>query len=164
MHEIGTNIIDSTLTILSEFKIDNINKIINTISTATDHIGQIIDSYNGNKTFMIHYLEEFILTYQLQNYETNLIQYLDASNLGSKSMIVLFIEHFQTNQKENKSQMKKSVNKLVHDFYSFMMLTVGKGQSLLELCYKLKSFYAEGITNLNKNHSLTHELNLYFQF
>ena len=142
---------ESTLTILSEFKMNEINKVIVQIFTSTEHIGQILDSYNGNSTFMIHYLVEFIKYLQLYNHESSLIEFLDTAVIGSKSLVNSFIERLQYYQRENTVSLKTSTNKIIHEFYSLMMLTIEKGHSLLDLCYTLKAFYTGGNLNLNTN-------------
>ena len=138
---------------MRELKIDEIHKLIDLISKNHKDFGQVLNDNIGNSQFIIDYLDSFIKTYQNHDYERALIDYLDTAVLGSKSMINLLIEKLQHNQQENSSKMRASTNKLLHEFYISMMLAVGKGQSFLELCYKVKDFFKGGNLKLNKDRS-----------
>lgn len=131
--------------IFRDLKIDKIQELISLTSKYHQDFGKVFNDNMRNSTFMIEYLDSFIKTYRNHDYERALIDYLDSAVDGSKTLINLLIEYLQHNQQENSSKMSSSTNKKVHEFYISLMLAVGKGQSFLELCYKVKDFYLGGI-------------------
>ncbi|CAO1331449.1 unnamed protein product [Diamesa serratosioi] len=141
LYELDTQIRDSTLTVLNEIKMNEINKIIIQIGTSTENVGQVIHSYSGNKTFMINYLVEYIRFLQLENLESSLVEFLDIKVTGTTSLVDIFIEKSKKYQLENTNTLRTSTNKIVHDFFFVMLINIEKGHSLLDLCYKLKAHY-----------------------
>lgn len=127
-----------------DLKIDKIQEFNSLTSSYHQVFGIVFNDNIRNSTFMIDYLDSFIRTFRNYDYERALLDYLDSSVGGSKTLIHLLIEYLQHNQQENSSKIKSSTNKKVHEFYIYLMLAVGKGQSLLELCYKVKDFYSGG--------------------
>lgn len=144
MHDVDERITESTLLILNDLEISEINTIIKAFYTATGNLGETVNDNNGNSTFMIQYLEEFIQAYQLQNYERLLVEYLDDINPGAKSLVFSYIERLHQKQNNHSANINASTNKLVYEFYLSMILAVGRGQSVLELCYNLKVYYTGG--------------------
>lgn len=144
MQEVDTKTQELTMKIFKNLQIDKVREFIDLISRNHRYFGKSLNDHIGDSKYMIEYLDSFMKTYINHDYERALIDYLDTAILGSKTLIKLLIEHLQHNQQENSSKMRTSTNKLVHEFYTSMMLVVGKGQSFLELCYKVKDFYSGG--------------------
>lgn len=140
VHDLERRTKESTMIMLKDLQIKRIHEIISLISKSHRHIGEVLDTNIDNSTYMITYLESFVKVHENLDNERALIDYLDEPFRGSKTLIQLIIERLQLKHQE--SSTKSSTNKLIHEFYTSMMLAAGKGQSFFELCYKLIDFYS----------------------
>lgn len=140
VHDLEMKTKESTMIMLKDLQIKRIHEIISSISKSHTDIGQVMNENIDNNTYMIDYLESFVQIHENLDIERALIDYLDEPFLGSKTLIKLLIERLQLNHQQ--SSTISSTNKLIHEFYSSMMLAAGKGQSFFELCYKLIDFYS----------------------
>lgn len=144
MHDVDTKTNALIMTMLSEPEMKDVNDIISNITSLVLLLGRNLNRNTADSKLMIKYLKDEITTYEFQSYETSLIEFLDTPVVNSTTIINLFIERLQTSQLENSSKMRSSTNKLVHEFYTWVMLAVSTGQSYLELCYNLNIFYTGG--------------------
>lgn len=148
VQEADTEAKEFIMDVLKSLQIVKVSEITEIISRDLRSFGKSLNDNIENSNFMVEYLDSFIKTYRNHDYERTLIDYLDSAVIESKSLIKIIIEYLQHNQQENSNKMRTTTNKLVHEIYTSMMLAVGKGQSFLELCYKVKDFYSGGLLNV----------------
>lgn len=144
MHDVDAKTKALIMTMLSEPEMKDVNDIISNIQSLVLLLGRNLNRNTADSELMIKYLTSEITTYEFKSYETSLIEYLDTPVVNSTTLFQLLIERLQTSQLENSSNMRSSTNKIVHEFYTFVMLAVSTGQSYLELCYNLNIFYTGG--------------------
>ncbi|CAO1353050.1 unnamed protein product [Diamesa tonsa] len=125
---------------LSTSEMAIVNDIINEMTTLTLLLGRNLNKNVADSKLMIDYLKNAIQTFELESHESSLLEYLDSPVVNTTTITNLLIERLQQSQHENSSKMRTSTNKLIHEFFTWVMMAVGMGQSFLELCYNLKPY------------------------
>lgn len=129
---------------MSDAEMASVNDRVSEIKKLILLLGRNLNRNNADSKLMITYLSDLIKIYELESYESSIIEYLDIFVVNTTTITNLLIERLQNSQHQNSSKMRTSTNKLIHEFYTWVMLAVSTGQSYFELCYNLKIFFTGG--------------------
>lgn len=129
-------------TIMSQDEMNRAEIQVDAIKENVQLLGNQLSTKIENSKEMLKFLDGLIHAYEFHNSERTLIDLFDKKVHGSE--INLFIKRLKNNQQDTITDIKTSTNKLIHELFVSLILEIAKGQSFLEICYNLRTFYSGG--------------------
>lgn len=114
------------------------------INRYKDQSNAIVSAYSSNTTGLIYYLDQLIDEYRRDNFEYDIVNYIDFEFVGSESLIDSFIEMVKLLENTRISPIQSSTNKMINDFYMLILNAVNEGHVFIKSCYSLREELSGG--------------------
>lgn len=114
------------------------------INRYKDQSNAIVSAYSSNTTGLIYYLDQLIDEYRRDNFEYDIVNYIDFEFVGSESLIDSFIEMVKLLENTRISPIQSSTNKMINDFYMLILNAVNEGHVFIKYCYSLREELSGG--------------------
>lgn len=125
------------LRILNEIKSENYHRMLSCIKSSQDNVTDLIRSYNERE--LLPRLEEFIRSFQNKRIEYELSNLLDVALPLSRSFINVLLDRVREVSQNQDIDIQSSPQKLMYDFYTFIIGKVFEANNLLLLAVRLKN-------------------------
>lgn len=148
MTSLDKKITTSTKEIITEVRFQNFFELIEDVAAAKHEFELIIKSYSTNASAVVHHLNTFIEDYKKKNLEYRLVNYLDSGSDFSSSLVDKVISLYRQYQADHANAIGSSLAKTINDIYTTVLVTVIRGNTILEVATNTKialtsTFYKE---------------------
>lgn len=142
---ISSQIVAQTLELTMTIKFQNLLKLIKALNRYNKQMEVLVAAYHTNSPLLIQNIDRLIKEYRAENIANQIIHYLTLELIGTKSFVDTFIEFAIAYESNHKSAINAAPNKMVYDFFIFILTSINKSFSILDTCYKLKDEILRGI-------------------